>query len=47
MNDTYDELGRKFMDGEITLEEFINEYNTRVKKDSEKASEPIEPHEHI
>ena len=47
MSDTYNELEKKLLDGEITPDEFVKEYNERMKKESESHAEPFKPHEHI
>lgn len=45
--DTYMSISEKFMQGEISEEEFVERYNRLVEQDAEKHWEPVEPHEHI
>ena len=45
--DTYMSISEKFMQGEISEEEFVERYNRLVKQEAEKHWEPVEPHEHI
>lgn len=45
--DTYVSISEKFMQGEISEDEFVERYNRLVKQEAEKHWEPVEPHEHI
>lgn len=45
--DTYMIISEKFMQGEISEEEFVERYNRLVEQEAEKHWEPVEPHEHI
>lgn len=45
--DTYTSISEKFMQGEISEDEFVEQYNRLVEQDAEKHWEPVEPHEHI
>lgn len=45
--DTYMSISEKFMQGEISEDEFVERYNRLVEQDAEKHWEPVEPHEHI
>ena len=45
--DTYMIISEKFMQGEMSEEEFVEQYNRLVEQDAEKHWEPVEPHEHI
>lgn len=38
---------RKFMQGNISEDEFVEQYNRLVEQEAEKHAEPFEPHEHI
>lgn len=44
---TYTSIEEKFMQGEMSEEEFVEQYNRLVEQDAEKHWEPVEPHEHI
>lgn len=44
---TYTSISEKFMQGKISEDEFVEQYNRLVEQDAEKHREPIEPHEHI
>ena len=46
-SDTYMNLSEKFMQGEISEDEFVERYNRLVEQEAEKHWEPVEPHEHI
>ena len=43
----YKQLGQKLMNGEITPEEHVKEYNRLLKEMSEKYDSQWRPHEHI
>lgn len=43
----YISISEKFMQGEMSEEEFVEQYNRLVEQDAEKHWEPVEPHEHI
>ena len=45
--DTYMNISGKFMQGEISEDEFVEQYNRLVEQEAEKHAEPFEPHEHI
>lgn len=45
--DTYMNISEKFMQGEISEDEFVERYNRLVEQEAEKHWEPVEPHEHI
>lgn len=45
--DTYMSISEKFMQGEISEDEFVERYNRLVEQEAEKHWEPVEPHEHI
>lgn len=45
--DAYTSISEKFMQGEISEEEFVEQYNRLVEQEAEKHWEPVEPHEHI
>ena len=45
--DTYMIISEKFMQGEISEDEFVEQYNRLVEQEAEKHWEPVEPHEHI
>lgn len=45
--DTYMSISEKFMQGEISEDEFAERYNRLVEQEAEKHWEPVEPHEHI
>lgn len=45
--DTYVSISEKFMQGEISEDEFVEQYNRLIEQESEKHWEPVEPHEHI
>lgn len=45
--DTYMIISEKFMQGEISEDEFVERYNRLVEQEAEKHWEPVEPHEHI
>lgn len=45
--DTYVSISEKFMQGEISEDEFVEQYNRLVEQEAEKHWEPVEPHEHI
>lgn len=45
--DTYTSISGKFMQGEISEDEFVEQYNRLVEQEAEKHWEPVEPHEHI
>lgn len=45
--DTYVSISEKFMQGEISEDEFVERYNRLVEQEAEKHWEPVEPHEHI
>lgn len=46
-SDTYMNSSEKFMQGEISEDEFVERYNRLVEQEAEKHWEPVEPHEHI
>jgi hypothetical protein len=43
----YMNISEKFMQGEISEDEFVEQYNRLVEQEAEKHWEPVEPHEHI
>lgn len=45
--DTYMSISEKFMQSEISEDEFVERYNRLVEQEAEKHWEPVEPHEHI
>ena len=45
--DTYMIISEKFMQGEISEDEFVERYNRLVEQEAEKHWEPVKPHEHI
>ena len=45
--DTYMNISEKFMQGNISEDEFVERYNRLVEQEAEKHWEPVEPHEHI
>lgn len=45
--DTYVSISEKFMQGEISEDEFVEQYNRLIEQETEKYWEPVEPHEHI
>lgn len=45
--DGYPSISEKFMNGEISEDEFVEQYNRLVEQEAEKHWEPVEPHEHI
>jgi uncharacterized membrane protein len=45
--DTYVSISEKFMQGEISEDEFVEQYNRLIEQEAEKHWEPVEPHEHI
>lgn len=45
--DTYVSISEKFMQGEISEDEFVEQYNRLIEQEAEKHREPVEPHEHI
>lgn len=45
--DTYMSISEKFMQGNISEDEFVEQYNRLVEQEAEKHAEPFEPHEHI
>lgn len=45
--DAYMIISEKFMQGEISEDEFVERYNQLIEQDAEKHWEPVEPHEHI
>lgn len=45
--DTYMSISEKFMQGNISEDEFVERYNRLNEQDAEKHWEPVEPHEHI
>ena len=45
--DTYMIISEKFMQGEISEDEFVEQYNRLIEQEAEKHWEPVEPHEHI
>lgn len=45
--DTYMIISEKFMQGEISEDEFVEQYNRLIEQETEKHWEPVEPHEHI
>lgn len=44
---SYNELALAFHKQEITLEEYLKRYNSLIAEESERYSEPFEPHEYI
>ena len=44
---TYVSISEKFMHGEISEDEFVEQYNRLIEQKAEKHWEPVEPHEHI
>lgn len=45
--DTYMSISEKFMQGNMSEDEFVEQYNRLVEQEAEKHAEPFEPHEHI
>lgn len=45
--DTYMIISEKFMQGEISEDEFVEQCNRLIEQEAEKHWEPVEPHEHI
>ena len=45
--DGYTSISEKFMQGEISENEFVERYNRLVEQEAEKHWERVEPHEHI
>lgn len=45
--DTYMSISEKFMQGNISEDEFVERYNRLIEQEAEKHWEPAEPHEHI
>lgn len=45
--DGYPSISEKFMKGEISEDEFVEQYNRLIEQEAEKHWEPVEPHEHI
>lgn len=45
--DAYTSISEKFMQGEISEDEFVEQYNRLIEQDAEKHWESVEPHEHI
>lgn len=45
--DTYVSISEKFIQGEISEDEFVERYNRLIEQEAEKHWEPVEPHEHI
>lgn len=45
--DTYMSISEKFMQGNISEDEFVERYNRLIEQEAEKHWEPVEPHEHI
>ncbi len=45
--DTYMSISEKFMQGNISEDEFMEQYYRLVEQEAEKHAEPFEPHEHI
>lgn len=45
--DTYISISEKFMQGNISEDEFVERYNRLIEQEAEKHWEPVEPHEHI
>lgn len=45
--DTYTSISEKFMQGKMSEDEFVEQYNRLIEQDAEKHWEPVEPHEHI
>ena len=43
----YTSISEKFMQGEISEDEFVERYNRLIEQEAEKHWEPVEPHEHI
>lgn len=44
---SYNELALAFYKQETTLEEYLKRYNSLIAEESERYSEPFEPHEYI
>lgn len=44
---THVSISEKFMHGEISEDEFVEQYNRLVEQEAEKHWEPVGPHEHI
>lgn len=40
-------ISEKFMQGEISEDEFMEQYNRLIEQEPVKHWEPVEPHEHI
>ena len=47
ITEAFKQLGQKLMNGEITPEEHVKEYNRLLKEMSEKYDSQWRPHEHI
>lgn len=47
ISDGYTSISEKFMQGEISEDEFVERYNRLIEQEAEKHWEPVEPHEHI
>ncbi|MCD8021244.1 MAG: hypothetical protein LUF92_17215 [Clostridiales bacterium] len=47
MEEEFDELRELFLDGIITIEEYVDRYNAMIEEESERERHPFEPHEHI
>ena len=45
--DTYMSISEKFMQGNISEDEFVEQYNRLVEQEAEQHAEPFEEHEHI
>lgn len=45
--DTYMSISEKFMQGNISEDEFVERYNRLIEQEAEKHCEPVGPHEHI
>lgn len=45
--DTYVSISEKFMQGNISEDEFVERYNRLIEQETEKHWEPVKPHEHI
>lgn len=45
--DTYMSISEKFMQGNISEDEFVERYNRLIEQEAEKHWEPVGPHEHI
>lgn len=43
----YISVSEKFMQGEMSEDEFVEQYNRLIEQEAEKHWEPVEPHEHI